>query len=308
MLWLPLRDGGVRMRQRVGLDAELAGSGVRQLPAPSDSARRGQIVPSDDVHSMTELGPRGEAGPVTYSYSRVEERWEIRLQPDGSARASVVVRREQQVSTDEHWRFVARRGLPGESLRRMRRRIAAGTAALVALVAGGWLAWSHWPRAASAQQMVTIPIARAPSAASPPAMVPPPASAPPRSIPPVAARAVERARPTPPAAVPRVPVVLPAGSVVADMPALPSGAGEILPLDRRASVQAAISRAFVSGEAEAWSDGDLSGFIVVGPVELADGGNCRNTVILTRGGVGGDRTTSHRRCQAANGSITIRDR
>lgn len=285
------------MRQRVGLDAELADFGDRQIVGPQLEPRRAKILAMDDSAATTELGPPALSSPVTYSYSRVEERWEIHLRPDGSARASVVVKREQQVSTDERWRFVARRGLPGEAVRRPRRRLAAAAAALVAIIAGGWLAWSAWPRHAAAEQLVTIPIAKAPVAASPPPLVAPPPPAAPVSPP--AAR-VARAE------VPKVPVVLPQQVIPAETPDRSlSQEPDRRPLDRRPAVQSAVARAFASGEAEPWTDGDLTGFVVVGPVDMVDGATCRNTVILGRGGPDGDQTTSRRRCQAADGSIRI---
>jgi len=295
------------MRQRVGRDADTADHRVRQAIAARPSARHGEVVLADGPAADTGIGPHGEAGPVSYSYSRVEERWEIRLQPDGSARASVVVRREQHVSTDQRWRFVARRELPGAALRRTRRRIVAAGAALVALAAGAWGVWTAWPRTAAASHIVTLPVPAAQTVATPPPLLGPP--------PPAARDAAPSPPPRTPATqtVEHVPVLLPppvkpeqarpAAPETAPRPAAPDNR----PLDARAAVRAALSRAFASGEAEAWSENGLSGFVVVGPVELADGTSCRNTVILARGGDNGDQTVSHRRCQAADGSIAIRD-
>lgn len=305
MLWLPLRDSGVGMRQRVGREAEIADYRGRQVPAARAMSRRGELVAVDDSPADLELGPSAEAGPVTYSYSRVEERWEIRLRPDGSARASVVVRREQQVGTQQHWRFVARRGLPGEALRRMRRRLAAAGAALVAVVGAGWLAWSAWPRQTSPDPVLVIPIARAPALATPPPVVAPP---------PAAEEKPAVSRPPARAMVAKAPAVTapPPSSVEIEAPSVPPvrderSVGDDRPLDRRIGVETAVARAFASGEAEMWNDGDLSGFVVVGPVDLVGGASCRNTVVLTRGAAGGDQTVSHRRCQAADGSIRIQE-
>ena len=103
---------------------------------------------------------------------------------------------------------------------------------------------------------------------------------------------------------PRVPVVLPSPGEQAAAASPASTVADGRPLDRRPVVQAAIARAFASGEPEAWAEGDLSGFVVVGPAEAAGGGSCRNTVLLVRGGQNGDQTVSRRRCQAANGAIS----
>lgn len=285
------------MRQRTGHDAEMADYRAAHPVATRPSAYRGEVLTASDSAGRP-LALPSEDRPAPYRYSSVEERWEIRLQPDGSAHASVVVRREQQVAADRRWRFVARRGLPGMGWGRARLWLAAGSGALAALVAGGWLAASFWPRPAPQPQTVTI--------AMPPPMV---MMAPPPVAPPAAPAGLSRSSAPDPvrADTPRVPVVLPPPAERDPQAASAPAVADHRPIDRRPAVQAAIARAFASGEAEAWADGDLTGFVVVGPAELAGGANCRNTVVLVRGGQSGDQTVSHRRCQAANGAISVRD-
>lgn len=290
------------MRQRTGHDAEMADYRARQAVAARPAAQRGEVLPAHDSRDGP-LGPPVEDRPATYRYSSIEERWEIRLRPDGSARASVVVRRQQQVDAGRRWHFVARRGLPAIGWERARLWLAASGATLAALVAGGWLAWSAWSRPVPQPQTVTI-------AMPPPTvmMAPPPPAAPPTAL---------RSQPQPPAPdpvradTPRVPVVLPPppqrDEATPSAPAAPAVDTDKRPLDRRPAVQAAIARAFASGEPEAWAEGDLTGFVVVGPAEVAGGASCRNTVVLVRGALNGDRTVSRRRCQAANGTISVRE-
>lgn len=285
------------MRQHAGHDAEMADYRAERPLAARSSARRGEVLPARDSAAASPDFTPGDP-PAHYRYSSVEERWEIRLQPDGSAHASVMVRREQQLARDRGWRLIARRGLPGLVARRTHLWLAAAGAGLAALVAGGWLAASAWPRPAPQPQTVTI--------AMPPPMV---MMAPPPIAPPAARRDMPQPAASDPvrADMPRVPVVLPSPGeqdiAASSAPATPDSR----PLDRRPAVKAAIARAFASGEPEAWAEGDLTGFVVVGPAEASGGASCRNTVLLVRGGQNGDQTVSRRRCQAANGAISVRD-
>ena len=230
------------------------------------------------------------------NYSRVEERWEVELRPDGSARASVVILREQQIGQDHRWRFIARRELPLAAARRSRLGL---TAACVAMLAAATALWAAWTRPIPPSPVtLALPVASPtprPVIIAPPspdslAKVSAPETAPMRSPVPLIFP-LERPKPTSPASQTAGPVL-----------AVQNG-----PVDARPAVRDAIARAFASGEAEAWSDDGLTGFVVVGPAEAAASGVCRNTVILVRGGVDGDRTISRRRCQAAGGALVARD-
>lgn len=226
--------------------------------------------------------------PGGFSYSSVEERWAIELRPDGSATASVVVRREQQVGDPQRWRFIARRELPGAVETRSRLTLIASAAAVLAAAAALWGAWSRPAMPAPNVVVVRLPFAPSPPAPSQAGVLP-------------AAAARSPAIRTP------VPLVFPLPRRAIDKTKQPPPVAADLPLDARPAVRGAMTRAFASGEAEAWSDGTLSGFVVVGPAEASAGGSCRDTAILARGGEDGDRTISRQRCQASDGSIRLRD-
>ncbi|SNS74953.1 hypothetical protein SAMN06295912_11477 [Sphingomonas laterariae] len=251
----------------------------------------------DDSADALMVGARGEAAPVAYSYSRVEEHWDILVRPDGSAKASVVVRREQQVSSDHRWRFVARRELPLAAERRSRLGLAAACMAMVTASAALWMAWAR--PAPQAAKVITV------SVPAPPLVTPSMTGGEPTGTPPAANQAM--AKPVPRAPTP-VPLIFPLERKLplrAESPGpQPSAVAANIPVEARPAVRSAMSRAFASGEAEAWSDDALTGFVVVGPVEAGADGTCRNTVILARGGENGDRTISKRRCQAASGAIS----
>lgn len=230
-------------------------------------------------------GTDDRRAPADFSFSSVEERWDVELRADGSARASVVVRREQQIGDARQWRFVARRELPGAAAHRSRVGVIAAGVAVIAASAALWAAWTR--PAAPTTNVVVVPMPATPPPSPNGAAIAPVAAAPP-----VPVRAP-------------VPLVFPPPGQAADKTDDAPRAMSSQPLDARPAVRDAMARAFASGDAEAWSDGTLSGFVVVGPAEAADGPSCRNTVILARGGEDGDRTISRRRCQAKDGSISL---
>lgn len=221
-----------------------------------------------------------------FSYQAVEERWAIELRPDGSATASVVVRREQQVGDPERWRFIARRALPGTPTWLT---LVASGAAVLAAAAALWGAWSRPVTPVPNVVVVRVPFAPSPAPAASQGGVAP------------AGAARTPAIRTP------VPLVFPLPRRAIDKADQPPPVAADLPLDARPAVRSAMTKAFASGEAEAWSDGTLSGFVVVGPAEVSAGGSCRDTAILARGGLDGDRTVSRQRCQASDGSIRAQD-
>ena len=205
-----------------------------------------------------------------FSYQAVEERWAIELKPDGSATASVVVRREQQVGDPERWRFIARRALPGTPTWLM---LVASGAAVLAAAAALWGAWSRPATLAPNVVVVRVPFAPSPSPS------PSPVASEGGATPAGAAR-------TPAIRTP-VPLVFPLPRRAIDKADQPPPIAADLPLDARPAVRSAMTKAFASGEAEAWSDGTLSGFVVVGSAEASAGGSCRDTAILARGGQDG---------------------
>lgn len=289
------------MRRRSGGDrpvddgTPLADRAMRPAGTPARFAGTSELLLAED--DPPEIGPPAANGGLVYSYSRVEEQWDIRLRPDGSARASVVVRRERQVSSDRRWRFVARRELPQQADIR-RSRLAIGLSCAAALMAGiaavgaWWAANRPVPR-----DTLVLSLPPAPPQAPPVAILPPRGEAssarPIIAAPPPRRDAQADAGPAAPRA-PK-PLLYPAAPAPARTEASKPFAPDI-PLERRPAVRAAMARAFASGEAEAWREDGLSGFVVVGPAEMEGAAACRNTVILARGGEDGDRTVSRRRC------------
>ncbi|XHR98768.1 hypothetical protein ACFB49_03610 [Sphingomonas sp. DBB INV C78] len=241
-----------------------------------------------DERASALAGGSADLRPFTTGYSRVEEHWDVVLQPDGSARASITIRREQHLVAERNWRFVARRGDPQARARRARIGLAT---ACTAMIAAGATLWTVWTRPVAPPPVI---LALPAPVVSPPVQQPPAANAP---------ALAAASKPT--TARSPVPLIFPLERP-ASLSHTPEKAAAPLaevPLDARPAVRAAIARAFASGEAEAWRDETLTGFVVVGPAETAATGICRNTVILARGGTDGDRTISRLRCEAADGSI-----
>lgn len=271
-----LADGAVVSDERATIKVD----GPVGLRPPLD------FIPDAAWSTLTDIGPRDDLGPFT-GYSRVEERWDISVQPDGSARASVIVRREQHLTAERNWRFVARREAPLAQARRMRLGLAGACVAVVAAGAALWAAWTH--PVPSPPVILPLPVPPA-QTQSPATMVP---------VTPVAPKPVATRSPVPLI----FPLERPAVKAAAPDAVSPLASVSDGPLDSRPAVRTAIARAFASQEAEAWSDDALTGFVVVGPAETTADGICRSTVILARGGPDGDRTISRRRCETADGSI-----
>ncbi|MBB5686147.1 hypothetical protein [Sphingobium boeckii] len=216
---------------------------------------------------------------IEYRYTRIEERWEIVLRPDGSPASALVARREDSTTSNEHWRYLAQRRLPQV---RKRRRLAIGLiAAATASLATATFAWTTSPGRVGSRGLLVVPLEQ-----------PAPATH----------KRASASRIAKPAKASVAMAVTPASDTLAPAPA----GAFALPIDMRAAVQAALVRAFSSGETESWSEGALEGFAVVGPVDSDAGGNCRNTVVLARGD-GANRTFSHRRCLMVDGRLVVRD-
>ena len=216
---------------------------------------------------------------IEYRYTRVEEKWEVVLRPDGTVASALVTRRKESASSNEHWRYIAQRQLPQA---RKRRRLAIGLiAAATASLATATFAWTNAPGGFGSRGLLVVPLEKVESAPQKKSTT---------------TRTPKTARASVSMAVP------PAADVLAPAPA----GAYALPADMRPAAQAALVRAFSSGESESWNEGSLEGFAVVGPVDPDAGGNCRNTVVLSRGD-GANRTVSHRRCLLADGRLVVRD-
>lgn len=221
-----------------------------------------------------------------WRFSRVEETWEVRVDAAGVTTGALVHRRAEQFLWRGQDHFIVRRPRPHMATIGAWAALAvAAVASVAAVVASGF------GTAPARPASVIVPLAppadpvRTPSGPmSRPASISPSAPATRVAVPPVDERAPRTASATP--------VTAPIAAPVDDTP-----------VATRPVVLAALSRAFASGESEPWADGALAGYVVVGPVDAA---GCRPTVVLARGD-GGDRTFSHRRCQAASGGIEIRD-
>jgi hypothetical protein len=70
------------------------------------------------------------------------------------------------------------------------------------------------------------------------------------------------------------------------------------------SEESALALAFSSNEAQKWTNGDASGWVVVGPAEPEGGKLCRNVAVLTRLPGEPDYTRNDRRCQSEDATIT----
>lgn len=76
----------------------------------------------------------------------------------------------------------------------------------------------------------------------------------------------------------------------------------LLTIDDLPQVQAAVRTAFANGETQSWKGRGLEGYVVVGPIQIANTHVCRNIAIWSKGTGGKGQTVSSRKCMSQGGA------
>lgn len=77
---------------------------------------------------------------------------------------------------------------------------------------------------------------------------------------------------------------------------------KLLTVDDLPQVQEAVRTAFANGETQSWQARGMEGYVVVGPIQIANTHVCRNIAIWSKGTGGTGQTVSSRKCMSQGGA------